>query len=173
MPIAPPASPSVAARSQIGDPALRARFDALYADYAAALDDQRLDDWLAFFAEDCHYRLQPRENHDRGLPLATMAFESLGMLRDRVYAVTETLFHAPYRQRHLFGPLRLIGIEAESVQIELNYAVYRTRVQQPTEVFNVGRSIDTWQCRDGRWLIASKHVVFDSDLIANSIIYPI
>jgi salicylate 5-hydroxylase small subunit len=38
----------------------------------------------------------PRENYDRSLPLATLSFESKGMLRDRVYAITETLFHEPY-----------------------------------------------------------------------------
>ena len=45
----------------------------------------------------------PRENHERGFPLATLAFESKGMLRDRVYGIRETLFHDPYYQRHVVG----------------------------------------------------------------------
>ena len=44
----------------------------LYADYAAALDEQRYDDWLGLFAEDCRYTVQPRENYEAGLPLATI-----------------------------------------------------------------------------------------------------
>ena len=88
-------------------PTVRAELDALYADYAAALDEARYDDWIALFTDDCEYRLQPRENHERGLPLATLAFESKGMLRDRIYGITTTLFHAPYAQRHVIGPLRV------------------------------------------------------------------
>ena len=49
----------------------------LYADYAAALDEARYEDWVALFAPDCRYLVQPRENHDRGLPLATMALEDV------------------------------------------------------------------------------------------------
>ena len=45
----------------------------------------------------------PRENHERGLPLATLSFESKGMLKDRVYGIRETLFHDPYYQRHVVG----------------------------------------------------------------------
>ncbi|PJI51525.1 salicylate hydroxylase, partial [Methylobacterium radiotolerans] len=30
-----------------------------------------------------------------------MAFESRGMLRDRIYGATETIFHDPYYQRHV------------------------------------------------------------------------
>jgi salicylate 5-hydroxylase small subunit len=45
----------------------------LNADYAACLDDRRFDEWPEYFTDECVYRLQPRENHDRGLPLATMA----------------------------------------------------------------------------------------------------
>lgn len=41
------------------------------------------------------YKLQPRENHERGFPLATLAFDSKGMLKDRVYGIRETLFHDP------------------------------------------------------------------------------
>src|SRR5271170_7016722 len=35
--------------------------------------------WPEFFTEQCVYRLQPRENFERGFPLATLSFESKGM----------------------------------------------------------------------------------------------
>jgi salicylate 5-hydroxylase small subunit len=71
----------------------------LYADYASAVDPADWDAWPEFFIDDCVYRLQPRENHERGFPLATLAFDSKGMLKDRVYGIRETLFHDPYYQR--------------------------------------------------------------------------
>ncbi len=91
----------------------------LYADYASALDAADWDRWPGFFTADCVYRLQPRENHERGLPLATLSFDSQGMLKDRVYGIRETLFHDPYYQRHVIrhaprarggrGPLGMRG----------------------------------------------------------------
>ena len=75
----------------------------LYADYASAVDSGNWDLWPEFFTDQCVYRLQPRENHERGFPLATLAFTSKGMLKDRVYGIKETLFHDPYYQRHVVG----------------------------------------------------------------------
>jgi len=167
------------ARSIAIDAALRAELDALYADYAAALDERRYDDWVELFADDCQYLLQPRENHDRGLPLATLALEGKGMLRDRVYGITQTLFHAPYYQRHVIGPLRVVGLERsggaapQCIDVHANYAVLRTKVQQPSEVFNVGRYVDRLVATDDGWRFQRKRAIFDSELIPNSIIYPI
>ncbi|MFM1989509.1 MAG: hypothetical protein RJA99_2466 [Pseudomonadota bacterium] len=161
------------------DPALRAELDALYADYAAALDEARYEDWIGLFAEDCRYLLQPRENFDRGLPLATLAFESKGMLRDRIYGITKTLFHAPYYQRHVIGPLRVLasGTEdgAEWYDVQAAYAVFRTRVHQPSEVFSTGRYLDrvVRDPADGLLRYAAKRAVFDSENILNSVIYPV
>jgi salicylate 5-hydroxylase small subunit len=50
----------------------------LYADYTAAVDSGNWDKWPDFFTEECTYKLQPRENHERGFPLATLSFESKG-----------------------------------------------------------------------------------------------
>ena len=75
----------------------------LYNDYAAALDAEDWAKWPDFFLEDCVYKVLPRENHERGYPLATMSFESRGMLKDRIYGATDTIFHDPYYQRHVVG----------------------------------------------------------------------
>ena len=37
----------------------------LYADYASAVDSGHWDLWPEFFTEQCVYRLQPRDLHDR------------------------------------------------------------------------------------------------------------
>ena len=156
------------------DPAIYVQINTLYAQYAQALDERRYADWIELFAETSSYRLQPRENHDRGLPLCTMALESKGMLRDRIYGVENTLFHQPYYQRHLIGPLRVEASDAaQAWHVQGNYSVYRTRRNELSEVFNVGRFIDRVVREDGVLKFADKLVVFDSEMIPNSIIYPI
>ncbi len=143
------------------------------ADYAAALDAGEWDRWPDFFVEACTYKIQPRENFDRGLPLSTMAFESRGMLKDRVYGIKETLFHDPYYQRHVVGIPRILRAEGGRYETESNYAVFRTKLDEYSTVYNVGRYLDVI-LRTGEGLrFESRICVFDSEMIANSIIYPI
>jgi hypothetical protein len=45
----------------------------LYADYAQhRWTPHAGTGWTEFFTDDCVYRVQPRENHERGFPLATL-----------------------------------------------------------------------------------------------------
>jgi salicylate 5-hydroxylase small subunit len=145
----------------------------LYADYARAVDSGNWDLWPEFFVDDCVYRLVPRENHERGFPLATLSFESKGMLRDRVYGIRETLFHDPYYQRHVVGAPLVHSASAERIESEANYAVFRTKLNELSTVFNVGRYLDVVVDTPGGLKFASRVVVYDSEMIPNSIIYPI
>ncbi len=139
--------------------ALQFELNNLYAEYAAALDERRFADWVGLFAESCSYRLQPRENYDRNLPLCTLSFESKGMLLDRVYGIENTLFHQPYYQRHVIGPMRVRSAEtADCWQIQANYSVFRTRRNELSEVFNVGRYIDEVIRENGELRFSDKHV---------------
>ena len=145
----------------------------LYARYGTALSSGHWDLWPEFFTEDCSYRLQPRENYERGFPLATLSFESKGMLKDRVYGIRETLFHDPYYQRHVVGSPVILKAEADRFECEANYAVFRTKLSELSSVFSVGRYIDT-VVRTGQGLkFASRQVIYDSEMIPNSIIYPL
>jgi salicylate 5-hydroxylase small subunit len=145
----------------------------LHADYAAAADAGDWDAWCELFTDDCIYRLVPRENHERGFPLATLAFTSKGMLKDRAYAIRETLFHDPYYQRHVIGLPRLLAEESRRLRVETHYAVFRTKFNGLSTVFNVGRYLDTVVATDQGLRFAEKLVIYDSEMIPNSIIYPI
>ena len=156
------------------DPAASLELASLYAAYAHAVDSGQWSLWPAFFTEECSYRLQPRENHERGLPLATLSFESRGMLEDRVYGIQETLFHDPYYQRHVVGLPVVHGVDDDgAIHSEANYAVFRTKLDGPSTVFNVGRYIDRVVSTPEGLKFASRLCVFDSEMIPNSIIYPI
>lgn len=146
---------------------------ALYADYCACIDERRYAEWPEFFTEDAIYKVIPRENYDRGLPLATLAFESRAMLKDRVVAITQTLFHAPYYQRHIVSGVRITAVDGDLVRAEANYVIVRTKQNEPSEVFNAGRYIDVLSREPGGWRFRERCCVFDSELIPNSIIYPI
>jgi len=145
----------------------------LYSDYASAVDSGNWDLWPEFFTDDCVYRLQPRENHERGFPLATLSFTSKGMLRDRVYGIQETLFHDPYYQRHVVGAPIVRRAEPGRFECEANYAVFRTKLSEPSTVFNVGRYFDVVARTPDGLKFARRECIYDSEMIPNSIIYPI
>ena len=145
----------------------------LYADYASAVDSGNWSLWPEFFTEQCVYRLQPRENFERGFPLATLSFESKGMLKDRIYGVQETLFHDPYYQRHIVGAPLVHKVEDGRIYCEANYVVIRTKLNQLSTVFNAGRYVDEIVATPDGLKFASRLAIYDSEMIPNSIIYPV
>ena len=145
----------------------------LYADYASAVDSGQWDLWPEFFTEQCVYKLQPRENYERGFPLSTLSLTSKGMLKDRVYGISETLYHDPYYQRHVVGAPIVRKVEEGRIYSEANYAVFRTKYDKESTVFNVGRYLDIIVQTPEGLKCAERVCVYDSEMIPNSIIYPI
>lgn len=152
---------------------MRHRIFDLYAAYAACLNDGRYTDWPEFFTEDAWYRVVPRENYERGLPLSTLSLKGKAMMKDRIYGVESTIFHAPYYQRHVISLPLINNDEAGAVNTVTNYAVVRTKRDMAAEIYNVGRYLDTIVSVDGELKFAKKFCVFDNDIIPNSLIYPI
>jgi salicylate 5-hydroxylase small subunit len=153
---------------------LQLEIDQLNAAYAAALDERRFDEWPQFFLEDGRYTVQARENFDRGLPLALIALESQGMMKDRVYGVTQTIYHGPYYTRHVVSPAQLLGEDEDGrIRAQAHYAVFRTRPGDASEVYNVGRYIDRIARTPDGLKLASRTCVYDSEMVLNSLIYPI
>ncbi len=152
---------------------LQLEIDQFNAAYAAVLDERRFDEWPGFFLENGSYRVQARENFDRGLPLALIALESQGMMRDRVYGITQTIYHGPYYTRHVVSPAQVLGEEGGLVRAQTHYAVFRTRPGDASEVYNVGRYIDELIKKDELLKFSSRLCVYDSEMILNSLIYPV
>jgi salicylate 5-hydroxylase small subunit len=95
------------------------------------------------------------------------------MLKDRVYGIQETLYHDPYYQRHVVGAPVVRRVDGERIYAEANYAVFRTKLDKESTVFNVGRYIDTIVTTPEGLKFAERLCVYDSEMIPNAIIYPI
>jgi salicylate 5-hydroxylase small subunit len=57
--------------------------------------------------------------------------------------------------------------------VEANYLVSRTKAGELTEVYSTGRFRDRIVEIDGALRFAEKRAIYDSELIPNSLIYPI
>jgi salicylate 5-hydroxylase small subunit len=145
----------------------------LYSDYASSVDSGQWDLWPEFFTDQCVYKVQSRENFERGFPLATLAFTSKAMLKDRVYGISETIYHDPYYQRHVVGAPVVRKVECERMHVEANYAVFRTKYDKESTVYNVGRYLDIVVPTEQGMKFAQRLCIFDSEMIPNSMIYPI
>jgi salicylate 5-hydroxylase small subunit len=145
----------------------------LHAAYCAAVDSHDWERWISLFTEDCEYKVQPRENHERGFPLATLALLSKGMLRDRAYGIQETLFHDPYYQRHVVSQPLIISQDGDVTVTQTNYVVLRTKLSQETKVFNAGRYLDRIRRTEDGLRLESRLCIYDTEMIPNSLIYPI
>ncbi len=145
----------------------------LHARYASAVNTNDWNAWCEMFVDDCVYRIQPRENFERGFPLATLSFESKGMLKDRAYGIAETLFHDPYYQRHVVSAPLIRSVSDTGIECEANYVVIRTKLSELSTVFNAGRYIDSIVRTNEGLKFKSRQCIYDSEMIPNSIIYPI
>ncbi|HEY4174488.1 MAG TPA: aromatic-ring-hydroxylating dioxygenase subunit beta [Rhodopila sp.] len=143
-----------------------------YDDYYTTLDDVRLEEWPNFFTEACLYRVIPRENHEAGYTLSTIFAESRGMLTDRVMGVTKTQMFAPRYYRRFPGPLRIVSREADTVRTRHNLLVVQTLIDKKTDIVLSAVCHDLITPDEDRLRLQERIVVFDSEMIPNSLIYP-
>ena len=152
---------------------LRLELEDLYADYTACLDEERFEDWPQFFTDPCLYKIVPRENFERCLPLATWLCESKGYLVDRVTAIRKTAVYAPRYVRHMVSGIRVLGWTDAVLEVRASYLALETLQDELTRVFNAGQYRDKLVVEDGRLKFREKLCIFDSILVPNSLIYPL
>src|SRR5580704_7033418 len=143
-----------------------------YDDYYTALDDGQFEEWPAFFTEDCLYRVIPRENYEAGYTLSTIYAESRGMLVDRVMGMTRTQMYAPRYYRRFPGPLRIVSRDGDAVRVRHNLLVVQTLIDKQTEIVLSAVCHDVLVQDDEQVRLRERIVVFDSEMIPNSLIYP-
>jgi 3-phenylpropionate/cinnamic acid dioxygenase small subunit len=130
---------------------------------AAVLDTDLLEQWPAFFHEQCLYKVTTADNHAKGYQAGIIYADTQAMLIDRVSALREANIYERQRYRHILG-LPLIAPQADgSVTAETSFLVVRTMREGQMDVFVVGVYLDRLR-RDaaGAWRYAERIVVCDS-----------
>ena len=94
-------------------------------DYARAIDDDRLEEWPDFFADDCLYRVTSATNHRDGLEASIVFANSKGMLRDRVSALRQANIYERQAYRHILSAPCILSQRGEKVQSETSFIVAR------------------------------------------------
>jgi 3-phenylpropionate/cinnamic acid dioxygenase small subunit len=138
------------------------RLSQLNAEYARAIDDDRLEDWPGFFVDDCVYKITSAENHRRGLPVGIVYADSSGMLRDRVTALREANIYERHAYRHLVGLPAVLEESDGTARVETPFLVVRIMRDGHMDLFATGRYVDVVVEEGARLRFRERIVVCDS-----------
>jgi 3-phenylpropionate/cinnamic acid dioxygenase small subunit len=134
----------------------------LNAAYAAAIDNDRLEDWPGFFVNDCLYKITSADNHRQGLAAGIIYADSRAMLVDRVTALRTANIYERQRYRHLIG-LPVLGNAGETgLTAETPFLVVRTMRSGQMDLFAAGVYLDRLRHENGTLLFEQRLVVCDS-----------
>jgi anthranilate 1,2-dioxygenase small subunit len=114
-----------------------------------------------------------RENHDQGLPQATVYCDGIAMLRDRVLALRETQVYEPRSWRHFVSGVRVLEVDGDRVRCTANFLVTEAMSDAEPTLHLVGRYLDTLVRRDGRLWIRERSAVYDNYRVVRSLIVPV
>lgn len=147
--------------------------EALQSSYVECIDDDRLEEWPEHFTNACVYKILPRENADRGLPLATIFCDSKGMLVDRIVSLRNANIYAVHYYRHMLSNVRIKAVENGVISVQSNYVVLQTRQDGATMIFSAGKYLDKIVEDAGVLKFREKIAVADTYRVDTLIVRPI
>ena len=155
------------------DIALRLRVADLYADYAHAIDDDRLEDWPGFFTAQGVYRVVTRENLDLGLPLSLIYCDGRGMMEDRIAAMRTANIYEPHVYSHQVSAVRVVENDQGTIRTRSNFSILRTVNGGDMSIYACGRSYDEIVEDQGVLRFRARLMVLDSRQIDTLMAIPV
>jgi 3-phenylpropionate/cinnamic acid dioxygenase small subunit len=134
----------------------------LNAEYACALDDDRLEEWPELFVEDCLYKVTSADNYKRGMQAGLIYADSRNMLRDRVSALREASIYERQSYRHIVGLPVLLKAGDGAERCETPFIVVRIMRDGKMDLFAAGRYLDKVVEEGGALKFRERLVVCDS-----------
>lgn len=149
------------------------RVSRLNAEYARAIDDDRLEDWPGFFTDPCLYSITSADNHRRGMPVGVIYADSRGMLKDRVSALREANVYERQSYRHVVGLPAIVGERDGAARAETPFLVVRIMRDGTMALFATGRYLDALVEEAGALRFRERVVVCDSSRIDTLLAIPL
>lgn len=144
------------------NPDLVSRISALNADYAAAIDDDWLEEWPGFFLDDCLYKItsadNPRDGNEAGIVFA----DSRAMLTDRVLALRWANIYERQTYRHIVSTPRVLESGPDGIVSVTPFLVVRTMRDGRMHLFVAGRYRDRLRDEAGTLRLIERIVICDS-----------
>jgi anthranilate 1,2-dioxygenase small subunit len=152
---------------------LRLQVHDLVETYGRLIDEDRLEEWVELFVEDCRYEIVSRENREQNLPLSLMLCENKDMLRDRIYSLRNANIYNIHSDCHVIGLVRASGAGAEAIAASAAYSLFQSNQEGDSRLFSVGRYHLDLVEHEGELRIARQTVVVDTGAIPSLLATPI
>jgi 3-phenylpropionate/cinnamic acid dioxygenase small subunit len=149
------------------------RVSRLNADYARAIDDDRLEHWPEFFTDPCLYKITSADTYRRGLEGGLVYADSRGMLQDRVTALREANIYERQAYRHLVGLPAVSAGDDGAVRAETPFLVVRVMRDGTMDLFATGRYVDAMVDDGGTLRFRERLVVCDSSRVDTLLAIPL
>lgn len=149
------------------------RLAALNAEYAAAIDSGRLEEWPSFFLDPCLYKITSADNVRQNLAAGIIFADSRGMLQDRVMALRRANIYERQTYRHIIGLTRLVSRAGPTLVAETPFLVVRTMRDGRMDLFATGVYHDRVQDDRGTLRFAERVVICDSQRIDTLLAIPL
>jgi anthranilate 1,2-dioxygenase small subunit len=145
----------------------------LNAEYARAIDDDRLEAWPEFFCERCVYKITSADNYRRGLAAGLVYADSRGMLQDRVAALRQANIYERQTYRHIVGLPAVTGEAGADLRAETPFLVVRITRTGAMDLFATGRYVDVVAADAEAPRFRERIVVCDSSRIDTLLAIPL
>jgi 3-phenylpropionate/cinnamic acid dioxygenase small subunit len=107
---------------------------------ARLLDDGKLDEWLALFAEECLYSLPILDDDESGLE-PTIIHDDRARLEERIFRLNETRAYAqepPSRTQHNISNVELVENTPSGATVRCNLTLFEVRIGDTSQL-DLGR----------------------------------
>lgn len=145
--------------------------------YVKVVDSRQIEDWPGLFTEDASYRVSPRANVERGLPLSIVCDDSKGRMHDRVTVIRKIWKgnYTEYLPRHLYTVIDVQPVEGAPGEYAVltNVAIYYTDPDGHSGLLAVGEYQDIVAFEGDTLKFKEKRVILDTEVLPRYFVYPL
>lgn len=148
--------------------------DNLIAEWARAIDENRVEAICDLMLPDGRYTVTSRFNADRGLPLAVIDCHSAAQLRDRIKSMRIANVYEPHHYRHIISGVQIIDGDENTLNVRSNFMVVRTmELDGNMKLYAAGQCHDEIDIRQEDPLFKSRKLIYDSRVIETLLVIPL
>lgn len=133
-----------------------------HAEYAHCIDDDRLEEWPAFFVDKCHYKITTARNIRQHLDAGIIWADSREMLVDRITSLREANVYEIHSYRHIIQHPLITADTADEITSIASFLVVRITGDGPMDLFVTGKYLDRFVYVEGSLKLKERIVVCDS-----------
>ena len=147
----------------------------LLAEWAHAIDQDRVEEIAALMRPDGRYTVTSRFNHVRGLPMAIIDAHNAAQLRDRIKSMRLANIYQPQCYRHVISAIQVMGQLASGLlEVRSSFAVVRTlELMGDSLLFASGECHDLIDVQGDTPRFAQRRMIYDSRAVETLMVIPI